>query len=104
MADGTPFVLYNSVRQNMQGKSAIVRFSDDAQLRDRNGPNSGGSTCQVCHGADGTGPTSAGLKLKVPDDSFVAITKSRKGKMPAYSSRLTDVQIRSVIQYIRKLK
>lgn len=71
--------------------------------------------CQMCHGADGTGNTPAGKAMKaVPfsspdlvkasDADLIAATKNGKGRMPAYSSRLTDAQIKDVIAYIRTLQ
>jgi cytochrome c6 len=71
--------------------------------------------CAMCHGADGSGSTPAGKAMKaVPfsspdlvkasDSDLIAATKSGKGKMPAYSGKLTDPQIKDVIAYIRTLQ
>lgn len=73
------------------------------------------SKCQACHGADGKGDTPAGKKLgtrdfhspdvaKMSDDELIEITKKGKNKMPSYSGKLTDGQIKSLIKYIRSLK
>src|SRR5947209_4843902 len=70
--------------------------------------------CQMCHGPDGKG-SAAGQKLgvrdfhspevvKETDDDMIKITKEGKGKMPKFDGKLTDDQIKSLIQYIRSLK
>ena len=71
--------------------------------------------CKLCHGADGTPPAamakSMGIKdMKSPEiqnmsdaDLKTAIEKG-KGKMPAFSGKLTDAQIDEVLKYIRSLK
>jgi mono/diheme cytochrome c family protein len=81
--------------------------------------NSGADTykskCQMCHAADGSGNTPAGKSSKVvpfsspdivskSDADLVAITKNGKGKMPAYTGKLTDAQITDVVAYIRTLQ
>jgi mono/diheme cytochrome c family protein len=71
--------------------------------------------CQACHGADGKADTPAGKKLgardfkspevaKLSDAELFDITKKGKDKMPAYDKKLTDDQIKGLIQYIRSLK
>ena len=73
------------------------------------------SKCQMCHAADGSGNTPAGKSTKVvpfsspdvvskSDADLVAITKNGKGKMPAYTGKLTDAQITDVVAYIRTLQ
>ncbi|SRR6266568_563131 len=73
------------------------------------------SKCQACHGADGTGNTPAGKKLgakdfhapevaKMSDSELFDITKKGKDKMPAYDKKLTDTQIKDLVNYIRSLK
>lgn len=73
------------------------------------------SKCAMCHAADGTGSTPAGKSMKTPplsspdisgksDADLIAATKSGKGKMPAYASKLTDPQIKDVIAYVRTLE
>jgi cytochrome c6 len=69
----------------------------------------------MCHGADGlaTTPTAKNFKvlsfkdpemLKASDAQFIASTRDGKGKMPAYKDKLTDVQIKDVVLYIRTLQ
>jgi mono/diheme cytochrome c family protein len=70
--------------------------------------------CAVCHAADGSGNTPAGKKMEVKsfssagvvknsDAEWIEITKNGKGKMPGYTGKLTDDQIKDVIKYIRSL-
>lgn len=81
--------------------------------------NSGADTykakCQMCHAADGSGSTPAGKAMKAmpltspaivkeSDADLIAATKSGKGKMPAYASKLSDSQIKDVVAYIRTLE
>jgi len=71
--------------------------------------------CAMCHGADGLAATPMGKTMKIasfkdpsmvnaPDAQFIASTKNGKGKMPAYTGKLTDPQIKDVIAYIRTLQ
>jgi len=71
--------------------------------------------CAMCHGADGLAATPAGKSMKVlsfkapemvkaSDAQFIAATKNGKGKMPAYTGKLTDAQIKDVVSYIRTLQ
>jgi mono/diheme cytochrome c family protein len=73
------------------------------------------SKCQMCHAADGSGNTAAGKSMKTPsllspdlvsksDADLIAVTKNGLGKMPAYSGKLTDAQIKDVIAFIRTLQ
>lgn len=73
------------------------------------------SKCAMCHGPDGTAATPTGKAMKVPsfkdpaevkasDADLISATKSGKGKMPAYGTKLTDAQIKEVISYIRTLQ
>ncbi|MBB6143532.1 mono/diheme cytochrome c family protein [Silvibacterium bohemicum] len=73
------------------------------------------SKCAMCHGVDGGAGTPAGKAMKVPpfsspdlikaaDADLISATKSGKGKMPAYSGKLTDPEIKDVIAYIRTLQ
>ncbi len=71
--------------------------------------------CAQCHGADGAGATPAGKAMKTPSFSspealkmseadMIAMTKAGKGKMPAYAGKLTDPQIKDVINYVKTLQ
>lgn len=70
--------------------------------------------CQICHGADGQ-PTSTGKAMKAlpfnsPElkkastASLIASVTNGKGKMPAYAGKLTDAQIKEVVEYLRTLQ
>lgn len=71
--------------------------------------------CQMCHGADGMGATPAGKAMKaIPfndpqilsqsDADLMAATKNGKGKMPAYTGKLSDGEIKAVVTYIHTLQ
>ena len=71
--------------------------------------------CAMCHGADGLAATPMAKNLKVvsfkdptmvsaTDAQFIANTTNGKGKMPAYTGKLSDAQIKDVIAYIRTLQ
>jgi mono/diheme cytochrome c family protein len=73
------------------------------------------SKCAMCHSADGTGSTPAGKAMgaipfkspalvKAPDADLIAATTNGKGKMPAYTGKLTAPQIAGVVAYIRTLQ
>ena len=73
------------------------------------------SKCAACHGADGKGDTPAGKKLgikdfhspdvaKMSDAELFEITKKGKDKMPGYDGKITDDQIKELVQYVRSLK
>lgn len=71
--------------------------------------------CAMCHGADGMAGTPAGKAMgakpfttpeyaKASDADLIAATKSGKGKMPAFTGKLTDGQIKDAVTYIRTLQ
>jgi mono/diheme cytochrome c family protein len=49
-------------------------------------------------------PFSSPDLVKASDADLIAATKNGKGKMPAYSGKLTDGQITAVVAYIRTLQ
>ena len=71
--------------------------------------------CSACHGASGAGDSMLGKNLKIPslisteiqsqsdDELFATISKGKK-KMPAFNSKLSPDQIRSLVKHIRSLK
>ena len=70
--------------------------------------------CLMCHGQDGSG-SAAGKKLgakdlrapevaKVSDAQLVEVTRKGRNKMPAFDQKLSDEEIKGVIQYLRTLK
>lgn len=71
--------------------------------------------CQMCHGATGLGDTGAGKAMgaksfKLPevikesDADLTTIIKSGKGKMPAFTGKVSDGDIVALVGYIRKLQ
>lgn len=80
--------------------------------------NAGAATykakCQMCHGADGQ-PTGTGKSMKAlpfnspelkkaPTATLIASVTNGKGKMPAYAGKLSGVEIKDVVEYIRTLQ
>jgi len=70
--------------------------------------------CAGCHGPDGTGSTAAGKAMKVrdfcsdevkkeTDAEFTDIIGKGKNKMPAFSGKISDADIKDVVAYIRSL-
>ena len=83
--------------------------------RAQSGADTYRSKCMMCHGADGAGNTPAGKAMqamplnspaliKASDADLIAATLNGKGKMPAYSGKLTPAQVKEVIAYIRTLQ
>lgn len=73
------------------------------------------SKCAPCHGTDGLATTPAGKALKAasfkdpaiiktPDAELIAIVKSGKNKMPSFTGKLTDDQMKAAVAYIRTLQ
>lgn len=70
------------------------------------------ANCQSCHGSSGT--PSAGIakmmnvkpaaEYKSSEKEEIDAVKNGKGKMKAFSGKLTDDQIKDVIAYFRTLK
>jgi mono/diheme cytochrome c family protein len=71
--------------------------------------------CMMCHAADGSGSSPTGKAMgvisfsspaliKASDADLIAATTNGKGKMPAYSGKLTAAQIKDVVAYIRTLQ
>ncbi|WP_182276717.1 cytochrome c [Granulicella sp. 5B5] len=86
-----------------------------AGLAQAPGANTYRTKCAMCHAADGSGNMPAGkatatpsfkfpVMLKMSDADFIGYTKNGKGKMPAYSSKLTETEIKDVVGYIRTLQ
>ncbi|QMV19895.1 c-type cytochrome [Granulicella sp. 5B5] len=93
----------------------VVALTASTALAQSSGADNYKSKCAMCHAADGSGNTPAGKAMKaVPfsspdlvkasDADLIAATKNGKGKMPAYSGKLTDPQIKDLIAYIRTLQ
>lgn len=70
--------------------------------------------CAMCHGPDASGKTKMGEMLKVPDLHSADVQKKTdaelteliakgKGKMPAYSDKLSKDQISKLVAYVREV-
>jgi len=81
-------------------------------------PTAGAQTfaakCASCHGKDASGSTTMGKKMglrplgsvavqKLTDKQLYDITAKGKKKMPAYEKKLTAVQIKELVSYMRTL-
>ena len=71
--------------------------------------------CALCHGEDGLAATPVGKAfkaasfkdpavVKTPDAALIVIVKNGKDKMPPFSAKLSDAQIKAVVGYIRTLE
>jgi len=65
--------------------------------------------CASCHGGDGgggLGPALAGqVQKSFPDvEDQITFVEEGEGTMPAFAGRLTDDEIRQVVEYTRSLK
>ena len=70
--------------------------------------------CSACHGPDGTGRTTIGKSLKIPEltsafvqgqtaDQLARVISQGNGRMPAYANKFNPVQIGQLVSYIRTL-
>lgn len=68
--------------------------------------------CAMCHGADGSGKTAMGEKMKIrdlhsaevqkqTDEQLHTIIAKGKEKMPAYEAKLSKEQIDKLVAHIR---
>ena len=91
------------------GLLATSVFAADAKTQDLYK-----TRCQGCHGAEGKA-TTIGKKLgakdfsdpdvaKMSEADLVKITTEGKGKMPSYKGKLTDSQIKDLVEYIKDMK
>jgi cytochrome c551 len=67
------------------------------------------TNCAGCHGSDasgGIGPRLAGTVTKTfPDERVqVQVVTLGSGRMPAFGSRLSEAEIKAVVDYTRSLK
>ena len=70
--------------------------------------------CAGCHAPDGSGNTTIGTKLKMrdlrspdvqkqTDAQLTDIITNGKSPMPAYKGKITDVQIKELVGYVRRI-
>lgn len=94
---------------------SVMAFSAMTLFAQGPGADAYKAKCAMCHAADGSGNTPAGKATKTPSFTspavakmstaqLVAATKEGKGKMPAYSGKLTGAQINEVVAYIQALQ
>ena len=70
------------------------------------------ANCQSCHGSSGTPnpgmakmmDIKAASEYKSSEADQIAAVKNGKGKMKAFSGKLTDDQIKAAVDYFRTLK
>jgi len=78
------------------------------------------NNCARCHGADGAGDTPLGHTYNTPDftdpewwrkhsnitsaGNLAAIVSHGKGGMPAFGRKLTRIEIRHLVDYVRRFK
>src|SRR6185312_4024873 len=71
--------------------------------------------CQMCHAADGSANTPAGKAkkaraltapevLKESDADLLAIIQNGKNQMPAYKGKLSDEEMKDVLEYVHTLQ
>ena len=71
--------------------------------------------CAMCHGKNGDAegvmakklgvkPFSSAEVQKLTDAELTTTIEKGKGKMPSYSGKLTDAQVKDLVKYIRSLK
>lgn len=93
--------------------SVILLVGSPAQAQSA-GEKTYKAKCAGCHGPDGTASTAAGKATKTPsvcteeaakatDEAWTEIITKGKNKMPAYDKKLTEVEIKDVIAYMRTL-
>jgi cytochrome c6 len=94
---------------------SIGMFFSIASARAQSGSATYNSKCAMCHSADGSGSSPAGKSMgaipfksaaliKASDADLIAATTNGKGKMPAYTGKLTAPQIKALVAYIRTLQ
>lgn len=99
---------------------ALATIGLARSVRAGNSAASGAETyakqCSTCHGRDGRAKTMKGKLTKarnlaeaewqerVSDERIYNVIANGKGKMPAFSKKLSDADINSVAEYVRTLK
>jgi len=97
----------------------VILFQNGSQAAGTTASDGGGETfkakCVACHGADGTGNTTVGKAMKIPnltsaavqgqtDAQLYGIVAKGKGKMPAYEKSLGADKCKELVAFIRTLK
>ena len=93
----------------------VVLFASVTGLAESSGADTYKAKCQMCHGTDGLGNTPAGKAMKArpfnapdvlkeSDTDLTAVIKNGRNKMPAFTGKLSDAQITTVVAYIHTLQ
>src|SRR5258706_16342094 len=72
------------------------------------------TNCVLCHGANGSGATTAGKALKAKDlrspevqkqtnAALIKVINEGKGKMPAFADRIEADDMKKLVAYVRQL-
>jgi len=103
-----------TIRMTIASAGFAMALATTAVLAQGSGADTYKGKCAMCHGQDGmaSGPAGKAMNVpavtapafKAPDADLIAVTKSGKGKMPAYAGKLTDAQIKDAIAYLRTLQ
>jgi mono/diheme cytochrome c family protein len=102
----------------MTASTIMLSLSNRAHANDakpRIGEDIFRNRCTICHGLDGSGHTTLGKKLGVPDlrsdevqkqsdDELLEIIATGQGDMPAFKKKLSRDSIYQVTIHLRKLR
>jgi cbb3-type cytochrome c oxidase subunit III len=99
---------------NLLIAATVFVFPSFAQETAKKGEAIFQEICASCHGNDGRAQTDMGKKMQAADLSssgvqqhsdsdLVKTVKNGKGKMPPMGDKLSDDDIQSVVQHVRKL-
>jgi mono/diheme cytochrome c family protein len=94
--------------------ATVFTFPSFTQDQAKKGEATFHEICASCHGNDGRAQTDMGKKIQAADLTSSAVqqhsdsdlaksVKNGKGKMPPLGDKLSDDEIRAVIQYVRTL-
>ena len=97
------------------GIASLLLFAASTSSVAQSGADTYKAKCQMCHSADGSADTPAGKAtkaralsspevLKESDTDLLVIIKSGKNKMPAFNGKLTDAQMKEVLDYVHTLQ
>lgn len=109
---------HSTVLLNVGGKEYVVNVATGT-VQDRSAGAAGptqlgaaelfGENCAQCHGVNGKGTSQSGMpdftsrsvQASMSDAQMAAIIRTGKGKMPAWSGKLSDAQIAELTAYVR---
>jgi mono/diheme cytochrome c family protein len=96
------------------GTIGLILFLGSPARAQEKGESLFKAKCAMCHGPDGTGKTTMGQTLKIPDlhseevqklsdAELTQIVTKGKNKMPAYEVKLSKEQIAQLVGFVRDL-